>query len=162
MIFWYLSQMQGEKAQASKHTKKGSRWRLRPKRKTLGHPLKNLIAVTLLNILGWLHFEWFSRVTASIDINICFGSSKEPSHWDGSFVYPQHMFWLRNKKFNIFTYTLLSRPDTHAINIICNIWPGRLTKQTNNIYLKYIFNTLVLVRFIRNWPWIPRNVTTST
>ena len=27
-----------------------------------------------------------------------FGSSKEPSHRDGSFEYPQHMFWLRNKK----------------------------------------------------------------
>ena len=24
--------------------------------------------------------------------------SKEPSHRDGSFEYPQHMFWLRNKK----------------------------------------------------------------
>ena len=31
---------------------------------------------------------------------ICFGCSKEPSHWDGSFKYPQHMFWLRNKVFN--------------------------------------------------------------
>ena len=27
-------------------------------------------------------------------------------NWDGSFEYPQHMFWLRNKK-NIFYYTLL-------------------------------------------------------
>ena len=27
-----------------------------------------------------------------------FGYSKEPSHWKGSFEYPQHMFWLRNKK----------------------------------------------------------------
>ena len=27
-----------------------------------------------------------------------FGCSKEPSHRDGSFEYPQHMFWLRNKK----------------------------------------------------------------
>ena len=33
-----------------------------------------------------------------ISFNICFGCSKEPSHWDGSFEYPQHMFWLRNKK----------------------------------------------------------------
>ena len=33
--------------------------------------------------------------------NICFGCSKEPSQRDGSFEYPQHMFWLRNKK-NIF------------------------------------------------------------
>ena len=28
----------------------------------------------------------------------CFGCSKEPSHRDGSFEYPQHMFWLRIKK----------------------------------------------------------------
>ena len=35
-----------------------------------------------------------------ISFNICFGCSKEPSHWDGSFEYPQHMFWLRNKKIN--------------------------------------------------------------
>ena len=29
-----------------------------------------------------------------------FGCSKVPSHRDGSFEYPQHMFWLRNKKNN--------------------------------------------------------------
>ena len=40
-------------------------------------------------------------------LNMCFGYSKEPSHWDGSFVYPQHRFWLRNKKI-IFSYALLS------------------------------------------------------
>ena len=33
-----------------------------------------------------------------INANICFWCSKEPSHRDGSFDYPQHMFWLRNKK----------------------------------------------------------------
>ena len=38
---------------------------------------------------------------------MCFGCSKEPSHWDGSFEYPQHMFWLRNTKI-IFKYALLS------------------------------------------------------
>ena len=36
-----------------------------------------------------------------ISLNICFGCSKELSHLDGSFEYPQHMFWLRDKK-NIF------------------------------------------------------------
>ena len=36
-----------------------------------------------------------------ININICFGCSKEASHWTGSFENPQHMFQLRNKK-NIF------------------------------------------------------------
>ena len=31
---------------------------------------------------------------------MCFGCSTEPSHRDGSFEYPQHMFWLRDKKNN--------------------------------------------------------------
>ena len=33
-----------------------------------------------------------------INLNMCFGCSKEPSHWDGSFKHPHHMFWLINKK----------------------------------------------------------------
>ena len=33
-----------------------------------------------------------------ISLNICFGCSKEQSHWDGSFDYPQHMFRFRNMK----------------------------------------------------------------
>ena len=37
-------------------------------------------------------------VLLSISLNIRFGYSKEPSHRDGSFEYPQHMFWLRNQK----------------------------------------------------------------
>ena len=41
---------------------------------------------------------------------MCFGCSKEPSHWDGSFEYPQHMFWLRNKKSNIPIRSLIWRP----------------------------------------------------
>ena len=42
-----------------------------------------------------------------INSNMCFGCSKEPSQWDGSFEHPQHMFWLRNKK-TTFQYALLS------------------------------------------------------
>ena len=48
--------------------------------------------------------------------NICFGCSKEPSHWDGSLEYPQHMFLLRNKK--NFNYTLSSRGLTHWKHLI--------------------------------------------
>ena len=33
---------------------------------------------------------------------MCFGCSKEPSHRDSSFEYPQHMFWFRNKENNFF------------------------------------------------------------
>ena len=36
----------------------------------------------------------------SISLNMCFGCSKKLSHRDGPFEYPQHMFWLRNKKNN--------------------------------------------------------------
>ena len=38
---------------------------------------------------------------------MCFGCLKEPSHWDGSFEYPQHMFWLRNKKNHLQLRTLI-------------------------------------------------------
>ena len=41
---------------------------------------------------------------------MCFGSSKEPSHGDGSFEYPQHIFWLRNKKNNFQLCTLIMGP----------------------------------------------------
>ena len=43
---------------------------------------------------------------------MCFGCSKEPSHWEGSFEYPQHMFWLRNKKnnFQICAWSTLFAP----------------------------------------------------
>ena len=42
---------------------------------------------------------------------IRFGCSKEPSHWDGSFEYPQHMFWLTNKKKFFFVSTVMAWAD---------------------------------------------------
>ena len=38
---------------------------------------------------------WLKIVEHFSDINfiICFGCSKEPSHWDDSFEYLNHMFW---------------------------------------------------------------------
>ena len=33
-----------------------------------------------------------------MSFNICFGCSKELSYSDGSFEYPQHIFWFINKK----------------------------------------------------------------
>ena len=41
------------------------------------------------------------NIFASNSFNKYFGCSKELSHEDGSFEYPQHMFWLGNEK-NIF------------------------------------------------------------
>ena len=48
---------------------------------------------------------------------MCFGCSKEPSHGDSSFEYPQHMFWLRNKKNNYQLHTLIWGPVLLNISI---------------------------------------------
>ena len=45
-----------------------------------------------------------------INFNMCFGCSKEPSHCDGSFEYPQHVFWMRNKENSFPIRTLIWRP----------------------------------------------------
>ena len=47
-----------------------------------------------------------------INLYMCFGCAKEPSHRDGSFEYPQHLFWLRNKKNNFPLRTLIWRPGS--------------------------------------------------
>ena len=49
-------------------------------------------------------------IFSSIILNMSFGCSKESSHWDGSFEYPQHMFWLRNKKNYFQLHTLIWGP----------------------------------------------------
>ena len=41
--------------------------------------------------------------------NICFGYSKEPSQWDGSFEHPKQMFKLIDKKILTFLLNLEAR-----------------------------------------------------
>ena len=49
---------------------------------------------------------------------MCFGCSKEPFHRDSSFEYPQHMFWLRNKKNNFsVTHSYLGARIHNVISI---------------------------------------------
>ena len=71
----------------------------------------------------------FQRINVNIFLpmgfNICFGCSKEPSHWDDSFQYPQHMSWLRNKKIKFSFHTLNESPEpvlllSYAVNSDCN------------------------------------------
>ena len=52
-----------------------------------------------------------------IIFNICCGFSKEPSQWDGSFDYPQHMLWMKNKKKKeSLLHTLIYNPVLNMIN----------------------------------------------
>ena len=48
-----------------------------------------------------------------INFNICFGRSKELSQRDSSFEYPQHMFWLRNKKIIFWSHALIYLEACH-------------------------------------------------
>ena len=61
---------------------------------------------------------------------MCFGCSKEPSHWDSSFEYPQHMFWLRNKKDNFTLRTLIWRPWHCVVSFRMTLYPLRSTGST--------------------------------
>ena len=56
-------------------------------------------------------------ISLPINLNMYFGCSKEPSHRDGSFEYPEHMFWLRNKKNNFPVHTLIWRPEVRSPNV---------------------------------------------
>ena len=88
----------------------------------------------------------------SISLNMCFGFSKEPSHLDGSFEYPQHMFLLRNKRI-IFSYTLLSGGlivcQQFALNNIFYTSLGGIspnfTRVINGPFLFHNYSTITLV-----------------
>ena len=53
----------------------------------------SLVFFTHLNIQNFS--GKIAIIFLSISLNMCFGCSKEPSHQDDSFEYPQHMFWLK-------------------------------------------------------------------
>ena len=55
------------------------------------------------------------NIFLSIGFDICFGCSKEPSHWDGSFEHPEHMLWFRNMKNN---FDL----NTHSYQKVCALY----------------------------------------
>ena len=78
-----------------------------------------------------------------INLNMCFGCSKEPSHSDGSSEYPQHMFWLGNKKNNLQLHTLIrglnyhkTRAPTYTHTQIGATTKNERTQQQQNQHIK--------------------------
>ena len=82
---------------------------------------------------------------------MCVGCSKQPYHRDSSFEYPQHMFWLRNKKNNFQLHTLIWGPviqvDTNRIvresdyssaAVLCSKRPEFLRILSGNVILTSI------------------------
>ena len=51
------------------------------------------------------------------------------SHWDGSFEYPQHMFWLRNKTNNFQIHTLIWGHIYPLHLIVCVLWSSQRHNQ---------------------------------
>ena len=73
----------------------------------------NLIGTSFVYGIGpvkQIKLRKIAIIFLSISLNMCFWCSKEPSHRDGSFEYPQHMFWLRNKKNDFQSRTLIWGP----------------------------------------------------
>ena len=67
------------------------------------------------------------NIFLSISFNICFGYWKEQSQWDGTFEYPQHIFWLRNKNKAFLTHSCLEgcpyRSMSCTWGLVCLILP---------------------------------------
>ena len=70
---------------------------------------------------------------------MCFGCSKEPSHRDGYFEYPQHMFWLRNKKNNFQLHTLIWGPGHGLTSMFVTSF-----KPQNNVTLSNTITDVIL------------------
>ena len=69
---------------------------------------------------------------------MCFECSKEPSHGDGSFEYPQQMFWLQNK---------------NNFQLRSHIWgPGKVLKILEHLlYCKIYLSGILGMSFL----WLP-------
>ena len=68
-----------------------------------------------------------------------FGCSKEPSHCDGSFEYPQNMFQLRNKKIDLLLYTLF-RSTIKCVNDLMLV--NRVNPDRKKLHFAAIFHGL--------------------
>ena len=76
-----------------------------------------------------------------------FWCSKALSHRDGSLEYPQHMFWLRNKKNNFQLRTLIWGPDVTAGQLNANYGPKLMSEFPKCHFDSIILNLVKLCLF---------------
>ena len=65
-----------------------------------------IITIQAQNYVNKMFQRKFENIFLPMIFSICFGCSKEPSQREGSFEYPQHMFWSRNKEISFLLHTL--------------------------------------------------------
>ena len=97
----------------------------------------SLIDFSILSVkcshLCIIYVKIFEKILSGgleVSFSICFGCSKEPSNQDSSFEYPQHMFWLRNKKNNFQLRTLIWGPRNMKNKCVFVINHSRFTIST--------------------------------
>ena len=78
----------------------------------------------------------------TLQFKMCFGCSKESSHWDRSFEYPQHMFWLRNKKNNFQIRTLIWRHELFYLIFQLRSFNKRIWLKCRQLQLNYYMRRL--------------------
>ena len=89
----------------------------------------------------WFFERKIVNIFLPISFNKCFGCSKEPSQWDGSFEYPQHMFSFWNKKMHslpkawIYTWFLL-KPCFGPLKIINNEFGSQVLVAIEFVFIK--------------------------
>ena len=77
-----------------------------------------------------------SNIFLHISFNICFGCSKQPSDWDGSFEFPQLMFWWRYEK-NLFCYTVLTKGQYKIFQLLkCWVSLNALNSETPTFWIQ--------------------------
>ena len=131
---------------------KKSRHEKIPSKQRVNYPREKIFEFLIINIY------W------PISYNICFGCSKELSHWDASFEYPQHMSWLRSKKNNFQLRTHIWRPR-YSLKCLIKMLPvstttndaqrrkralmGRFSHfQFLTFFNRYMFKLLISVLFV--------------
>ena len=76
---------------------------------------------------------------------MCFGCSKEPSHWNDSFEYPQHMFWMRNKENNFPIRTSIRR--LVLLSLCCSLINRNCLSQSMEFRDVHGESTLMTIRW---------------
>ena len=61
-------------------------------------------------------------IKLAINLNISLGCSKEPSHWDGSFEYPQHMFFVEIGKIIFNCLPACDSQNPYFRKILCYVY----------------------------------------
>ena len=106
----------------------------------------------------WIKKDFERRngnIFLSISWNICFGCSKESSHWNGfhEYMYQQYMFRLRNKENNCHPKACVTVMTFSCGYVRWTRTDGAFWQQHYYLIHVYLFLSLFYVLFLLNFLW---------